>query len=611
MAYQVLARKWRPQRFADVVGQSHVTTTLANAITTGRLAHAFLFCGPRGVGKTTTARILAKCLNCERAADGPVPEPCNECDSCREISQGVSLDVLEIDGASNRGIDEIRDLRENVRYAPSRGRAKVYVIDEVHMLTKEAFNALLKTLEEPPPSVYFVFATTEEHKVPATIRSRCQRYDFHRIARDVLEDTLRRLCEREGFAAEPDAIAELCRHADGGLRDAESLLDQAAATGEGKVTREHVRALLGEAPEETYLAIVEAAGRADAGGALVRLAEILDRGMDPGRAATGLAQCLRDLLVASTVPDDASALGVRAELMGEYARVAAALPPAKLAACLALGGKTVSEVRRAERPRLVLEIALARMSRLEDPGELAALARRLDGVSGGGPPPGDGPPPGPPVARPGPQAEGPPHGTGRAPAGGAPRPAADPAEAEDAPPDSVYEDSGAPDAPPSVPRAATARAAAAGPPADFGEPPPGEDETAPPLHGEGPLGETWRSLVDRVGRRKRMLSSFLAHGLPLSLDDDGLSIVFENDYHHGMVLRRENLALIREEMSALFGRAVELKAKVGRFPAGSRPASDPAPERRPTDPRDLLTANPGLKRVIDELGGQILPGGAR
>jgi DNA polymerase III subunit gamma/tau len=588
VAYQVLARKWRPQRFADVVGQSHVTTTLANAIATGRLAHAFLFCGPRGVGKTTTARILAKCLNCERAAGGPVPEPCNACDACREISQGVSLDVLEIDGASNRGIDEIRDLRENVRYAPSRGRAKVYVIDEVHMLTKEAFNALLKTLEEPPPSVYFVFATTEEHKVPATIRSRCQRYDFHRIARDVLEDTLRTLCEREGFEAEPQAIAELCRHADGGLRDAESLLDQAAATGEGKVTREHVRELLGEAPEETYLAIVEAAGRADAGGSLVALAGILDRGMDPGRVASGLAQCLRDLLVASTVPGHAAALGVRAELMGEYARVAGALPPAKLAACLALAGRTVSEVRRAERPRLVLEIALARMSRLEDPGELAALVRRLDGVSGG------------PAV---PDAGAPPSGAGPAPA--APRPA----HASDEPPDDVYEALAAEEAPAraSAPRPATAAA----PPPDFGEPPLPDEELVPAPLGEGALGETWRTLVDRVGRRKRMLSSFLAHGLPVGLDDEGLSVVFENDYHHGMVLRRENLSLIREEMTALLGRAVELKAKVGRFPAGSRPASDPAPARRPADPRDLLTANPGLKRVIDELGGQILPGGAR
>jgi DNA polymerase-3 subunit gamma/tau len=559
VAYQVLARKWRPQRFDDVVGQAHVTTTLANAIRAGRLAHAFLFCGPRGVGKTTTARILAKCLNCERAEAGPVVEPCNECAACREIALGTSLDVLEIDGASNRGIDEIRDLRENVRYAPSRGRAKVYVIDEVHMLTKEAFNALLKTLEEPPPSVYFVFATTEEHRVPPTIRSRCQRYDFHRIPRGVLEETLRRLCEREGFQAEPAAIAELARHADGGLRDAESLLDQAAAVGEGKITRADVRALLGEAAEESCLAIVEAAGRGDAGAAFRALAEMLDRGMDPGRVASGIAQGLRDLLVASAAPGDASALGVRADLLPEYARVAAALPEAKLAAFLAVAGRTIVEVKRAERPRLVLEIAIARMSRLEDPGALAELARRLDTLAG------------PPVAPPGAVPD--------EPRRSAPTPA----------------------------RPEAAAAEEAGPPDD------GEDEPAAPLASapEGELAGLGKALVGRVARRKRMLSSFLAHGCPVSLEDDGLSVVFENDYHHGMVLRRENHALICEELRAVVGRPVEMKARVGRLPGGARPVADAEGAERPADPRDLLASNPGLRRVIDQLGGHIVPGGAQ
>ena len=596
VAYQVLARKWRPQRFDDVVGQNHVTTTLANAITAGRLAHAFLFCGPRGVGKTTTARILAKCLNCERATDGPVVEPCNECAACREIALGTSLDVLEIDGASNRGIDEIRDLRENVRYAPSRGRAKVYIIDEVHMLTKEAFNALLKTLEEPPPSVYFVFATTEEHKVPATIRSRCQRYDFHRIPRDVLEDTLVKLCEREGFEAEPAAVSELCRHADGGLRDAESLLDQAAAVGEGRITREHVRSLLGEAPEEACLGVVEAAAARDAGAALKRLAEMLDRGMDPGRLASGMAQCLRDLLVASTVPGDAKALGLRADLVDEYARVAATLSEGRLAAFLALAGRTVNEVRRAERPRLVLEIALARMCRLEDPGELAALARRLDELTGPPSPRAPSPPPG-----------------GTAPRASAPSPpaVAPPSRARPAAPEgraAEVESLDEPEAPPAPAPPRTAAPPVPAPPPDFGDSPSEEEPLV--LHGEGELGALWKSLVDRVGRRKRMLSSFLAHGMPLALDEECLSVVFENDYHHGMVLRRENLSVIRDEIAAIVGRSVELKVKVGRFPAGSRPTGDPVPAKRPTDPRDLLTANPGLKRVIDDLGGQILPGGA-
>ncbi|MBZ0269565.1 DNA polymerase III subunit gamma/tau, partial [bacterium] len=373
MAYQVLARKWRPQRFSDVVGQQHVTTTLENAIRTGRLAHGFLFCGPRGVGKTTTARILAKCLNCEKATDGPVAEPCNECSSCVETAEGRNLDVLEIDGASNRGIDEIRDLRENVRYAPSGGRAKVYIIDEVHMLTKEAFNALLKTLEEPPPGVYFVFATTEVHKVPATIRSRCQRYDFHRISPEAIQATLTDLAKSEKFTAEPEAIQELARHAEGGLRDAQSLLDQAAAVGEGKVTLEGVRSLLGEAEDEALLAIADAVVDGDTGAAFVRLQELLERGLDPGRVATALTRTFRDLLVARTAPEQAASLGVRVDLAGEYRRLAQKVSVDKLTALLTLAGRAVADLRRSARPRLTLEVALARFCRLDDPGEMASL----------------------------------------------------------------------------------------------------------------------------------------------------------------------------------------------------------------------------------------------
>ncbi|NNE44745.1 MAG: DNA polymerase III subunit gamma/tau, partial [Gemmatimonadetes bacterium] len=385
MAYQVLARRWRPQRFEEVVGQDHVTRTLANAISTGRLAHAFLLCGPRGVGKTTTARILAKCLNCETATDGPVTEPCNSCSTCEEIGAGRSLDVLEIDGASNRGIDEIRDLRENVRYAPSAGRSKVYIIDEVHMLTKEAFNALLKTLEEPPDGVYFVFATTEAHKVPATIRSRCQKYDFHRIPHEVIAETLGKLAETEKFTVEPAALAELARQADGGLRDAQSLLDQAAAVGEGKVTVEGLRSLLGEAEDETYLRILESVAHGRAGDAFEVLQGLLDRGMDPGRIALTLTERLRDLLVVQTAPDSAASLGVRADLMEAFRSVAGAVSSAKLTALLALASRSVSDLRRSSRPRLTLEVALARMSRLEDAGDLAELAARLEASLAGAP----------------------------------------------------------------------------------------------------------------------------------------------------------------------------------------------------------------------------------
>jgi len=226
MSYLVLARKWRPQLFEEVIGQRHITHTLQNAISQKRVAHAFLFTGARGVGKTSSARILAKALNCER---GLRPNPCNECTTCQEITHGISMDVIEIDGASNRGIDEIRELRENVRYTPAKSRYKIYIIDEVHMLTKEAFNALLKTLEEPPPHIIFIFATTEPHKIPATILSRCQRYDFKRIPLREVVGSLKRIVEEERIQISQRGLLSIAQESEGSLRDAESLLDQVIA----------------------------------------------------------------------------------------------------------------------------------------------------------------------------------------------------------------------------------------------------------------------------------------------------------------------------------------------------------------------------------------------
>jgi DNA polymerase-3 subunit gamma/tau len=582
LAYQVLARRWRPQRFAEVVGQDHVTRTLANAIKTGRLAHAFLFCGPRGVGKTTTARILAKCLNCETASGGPVPDPCNECTACLEINEGRSLDVLEIDGASNRGIDEIRDLRENVRYAPSAGRVKVYIIDEVHMLTKEAFNALLKTLEEPPPNVYFVFATTEIHKVPATIRSRCQKYDFHRIGAPLIADTLAELARKEGLTVEPEALQEIARQADGGLRDATSLLDQAAAVGRGSVTLETLRELLGEAEDEAYLALAEHLARSEALPALTKLQELLERGIDPARVAVSLTQTFRDLFVARAASDGAAALGVRPDLIDEFRRVARTVSEEKLTALLAIASRTVADLRRSTRPRLTLEVALARMSRLADPGEMAALLERLESLEG--------------------------RLGGDSAAG---READSPSSVQGGPP-------GSPPRPPAARRAAPRRGADS-------RRAPRTEGAAEDSAGEAPTatatlrqdldpetGRVWSALLDRVRGRKMTLASFLEHGDPEVLTAEGLCALFANSYHEGMVGRRENIAIIQEELARIVGRTVPFRVRSGAPLGSERRERTPASESPPAtggERRGLLQENPGLSRIIHDLGGQLLPGG--
>jgi len=300
VSYQVFARKYRPQTFDDLVGQAHVVRTLKNAVEQNRLAHAYLFVGPRGIGKTSTARILAKALNC---VNGPTITPCGVCDSCKEITGGNSLDVLEIDGASNNGVEQVRELRDNVRYAPSKGHFKIYIIDEVHMLTSAAFNALLKTLEEPPPHVKFIFATTEPQKVLPTILSRCQRFDLHRIPANLIAQHLQFIAGKEQIALDPAAAHAIAKGADGGLRDAESMLDQLVAFCGDKIAEPDVLSVFGFTSEQTVAQFTEKILRGETPEALELLHTEADNGKDMMKLMSDLISYLRDLLVGKVKPE--------------------------------------------------------------------------------------------------------------------------------------------------------------------------------------------------------------------------------------------------------------------------------------------------------------------
>jgi DNA polymerase-3 subunit gamma/tau len=300
VSYEVFARKYRPQTFDDLVGQAHVSRTLKNAVEQNRLAHAYLFVGPRGIGKTSTARILAKALNC---IQGPTVTPCGECDNCKEIAAGNSLDVIEIDGASNRGIDDVRELRDNVRYAPAKGHYKIYIIDEVHMLTKEAFNALLKTLEEPPPHVKFIFATTEPDKVLPTILSRCQRFDLHRIPANLIAQHLQLIARKEKITLEAAAAHAIARGAEGGLRDAESMLDQLVAFCGETISESDVLNVFGFTSEQTVVDLMRHILRGETPEAIDLLHQQSESGKDMTRLMSDLIAYLRDLLVFKAKPD--------------------------------------------------------------------------------------------------------------------------------------------------------------------------------------------------------------------------------------------------------------------------------------------------------------------
>ncbi|MFA5156997.1 MAG: DNA polymerase III subunit gamma/tau [Candidatus Omnitrophota bacterium] len=359
MPYTVFALKWRPQNFDEVIGQDHIATTLRNALQKNRIAHAYLFAGPRGVGKTSTARILAKALNCK---EGPTVNPCGKCSSCLEISSGRSLDVMEIDGASNRQIDDIRTLRENVKFAPTQGKFKVYIIDEVHMLTPEAFNALLKTLEEPPPFVKFIFATTHPHKMPSTILSRCQRLDFRRIKAMEIVGQLAKIVKEEKIEVDKEVLFAIAKSSDGSLRDAESILDQLASFSKNKVSLKDVVSVLGLIEQDALFEITDRIIAKDAAAALEMFNDIIDEGKDISVFLGNLIEHFRNLMIAKITKADARLIDLPEETCAKLLQQSQLLTLEEIFSFFNIMVMTQEMGKRLETLRIPLEISIVKLA---------------------------------------------------------------------------------------------------------------------------------------------------------------------------------------------------------------------------------------------------------
>jgi DNA polymerase-3 subunit gamma/tau len=552
LTYQVLARKWRPQVFDAVVGQDPVTRTLRNALASGRVAHAYLFTGPRGVGKTTTARLLAKALACT-ARTGT--EACGACPSCQDFASGAPVDVMEIDAASNTSVDDIRTLRENVKYSPARGRFKVYIVDEVHMLSGAAFNAFLKTLEEPPPHVVFILATTDPKKIPATVLSRCQRFDFRPIPPELLTTSLTRILEEEGVPFEPGALPLLIRAAEGSLRDALSLLDTAIAYGEGKLDEAGVARLLGSSSPVHVRGFVSALLAGDGGAALEAVDRAATAGEDLGTLCREAVEMTRRLLVTKVAPG-ASFVDLTPAEAAELRAVAEPVSADELLYVLRAFLDADVEMRRSPHPRVELEIAAVRATRRPQPqaietliGKLEEAETRLRQMPAAGPSA-----PGRPMvvqatlldARPAPAP------TPRAPVQAMPEPAAS----------VVIQPRPAPPAEPLMEAAAADMVA-----------------TEPALPPPAGLQAAWERVVTDVMKRKAVLGSVLQHATPLRVEDGVLTLALQaSGFHREMLNDRGSKELINEAVQrhVTSARRVELVANGGAVSGGGGARNHPA-----------------------------------
>ncbi|UQA60799.1 DNA polymerase III subunit gamma/tau [Polyangium aurulentum] len=658
MSYVVLARKWRPQSFEDLVGQGHVSATLANAIARNRVAHAFLFTGVRGVGKTTSARILAKALNC---ANGPTATPCQKCAPCLEITTGSDVDVQEIDGASYTGVDDVRKLQESLPYRPSRDRFKIFIVDEVHMLSNNAWNAFLKTLEEPPPHVKFIFATTEVHKIPVTILSRCQRYDFKLLSAQTIAARLRYVLEQENVAFEDGAVAVIAREAAGSMRDAMSLLDQVLAwvgVDGDKLTGEGVARVLGVADRSVLHGLAAALVAGDASGCLRIIGELAQQGYDLPHVARDFLAHLRDLVVAKVCDDVTGLLDLADSEVADVKALAAKTDGDDLARLHQGFSRSFDDIVRSGQPRASLEMALVRLARRpalipvdELLRRLGDLERRLVGTGGGSssaPAAGSGPDRG---GMRGPQAVPPMRrNAGEHESGGPPARRASPAESSADPPPARAAADVAPPAPaparpqfspPPMPVArGAAEVATFAPPSTFPTAPPVRPPAppAPPprtytngasngthangTHANGAYTNgaparpavsvdltAWRSVLELVRAKRPPLASVLEHAALIRIDSDGVVLGFEpNSFLGKQAQEPAAIDALRAALATHFGGRPEVTFE-GVRDRGAAPTLaqlDSADRKvRLENARRAIVEHPLVTAAIELLGAEL------
>ena len=580
MSYLVLARKWRPQTFDEVVGQEHVTRTLRNAITTGRVAHAFLFTGPRGVGKTTTARLLAKALNCEK---GPIAEPCNICSNCSEITAGTALDVLEIDGASHTGVDNIRDLTEGIQYRPVKSRFRVVIIDEVHMLSNAAFNALLKTLEEPPLHVKFIFATTESHKILATISSRCQRYDFKRIPLRELIHKLQAIAAQEGLAVNDRGLALLAREADGSLRDAESLLDQVIAWNNGTVDEHTVQEALGVADRQSLFRLSEAILTQDPVTALRLAGELYQHGYDSRRLCNDLLEHFRNLVLIKVNPTLATLTDLPDHEIAEVQRQALLRSLEDLQRLFTLTLRAEEEVSKTSYAQLVVEMMLVKLTSQpavmpidEALARLETVSQNLNGRQSSLA-----------IVKP-----------------TTPVPLQSPTQASSLRPAVPTQQQPSPSN--LRPQFSPRREEPAVP--HLTSPPPQEElprvEETPIVDGD--QQQIWERLLAAVQKEKISVFFALKSGRLLQVTQASLLISLEKDPYFKELSRKENIALLETAAKRALGRSVTIELTKGSTLLSSpQPLSVTAPEQAAVASPPSTTDDPLIKTVLDVLGGEV------